>query len=114
VVPKSVELVHLCSDMMGRMAILRVHVVPNAKTDRVVGEHGGAVKIKLRAPAVEGKANSALIGFLADELNISRRAIVLEHGQQSRDKMIRITDLSEKEVRRRLLRTSRIESTAIR
>jgi len=100
--------------MMGRMAILRVHVVPNAKTDRVVGEHGGAVKIKLRAPAVEGKANSALIGFLADELNISRRAIVLEHGQQSRDKMIRITDLSEKEVRRRLLRTSRIESTAIR
>ena len=99
---------------MGRMAILRVHVVPNAKTDRVVGEHGGAVKIKLRAPAVEGKANSALIGFLADELNISRRAIVLEHGQQSRDKMIRITDLSEKEVRRRLLRTSRIESTAIR
>jgi len=100
--------------MMGRMAILRVHVVPNAKTDSVVGEHGGAVKIKLRAPAVEGKANSALIGFLADELNISRRAIVLEHGQQSRDKMIRITDLSEKEVRRRLLRTSRIESTAIR
>ena len=99
---------------MGRMAILRVHVVPNAKTDSVVGEHGGAVKIKLRAPAVEGKANSALIGFLADELNISRRAIVLEHGQQSRDKMIRITDLSEKEVRRRLLRTSRIESTAIR
>jgi len=96
------------------MAILRVHVVPNAKTDSVVGEHGGAVKIKLRAPAVEGKANSALIGFLADELNISRRAIVLEHGQQSRDKMIRITDLSEKEVRRRLLRTSRIESTAIR
>ena len=87
------------------MAILRVHVVPNAKTDSVVGEHGGAVKIKLRAPAVEGKANSALIGFLADELNISRRAIVLEHGQQSRDKMIRITDLSEKEVRRRLLRT---------
>ena len=100
--------------MMGRMAILRVHVVPNAKTDRVVGEHGGAVKIKLRALPVEGKANSALIGFLADELNISRRAIVLEHGQQSRDKMIRITDLSEKEVLRRLLRTSRIESTAIR
>ena len=95
------------------MAILRVHIVPNAKTDSVVGEHGGAVKIKLRAPAVEGKANSALIGFLADELNISRRAIVLEHGQQSRDKMIRIADLSEKEVRRRLLGTSRTESTAI-
>ena len=96
------------------MTTLHVHVVPNAKIDKVAGEHGGAIKIKLRAPAFEGKANSALISFLADELNISRRAIVLEHGQQSRDKMIRITDLSEKEVRRRLLRTRRIESTAIR
>jgi uncharacterized protein len=84
------------------MAILRVHVVPNAKTDSVVGERGGAFKIKLRAPAVEGKANSALIGFLADQLNISRRAIALEHGQKSRDKVIRVTDLSEGEVRRRL------------
>jgi len=101
-VPKSVERVHLRSDMICRMAILRVHVVPNAKTDGVVGEHGGAVKIKLRAPAIEGKTNSALIRFLADELNISRRAIVLEHGQKSRDKVIRVTDLSEGEVRRRL------------
>jgi hypothetical protein len=101
-VPKSVERVHLRSDMICRMAILRVHVVPNAKTDRVVGEHGSAFKIKLRAPAAEGKANSALIDFLADQLNISRRAIVLEHGQKSRDKVIRVTDLSEGEVRRRL------------
>jgi hypothetical protein len=39
--PKSVEPVHLGSDMMRRMAILRVHVVPNATSDSVVGEHGG-------------------------------------------------------------------------
>ena len=64
------------------MAILQVHVVPNAISDCVVGEHGGAVKIKLRAPAVEGKANAALISFLAEQLNISRRAIVLEQGSQ--------------------------------
>ena len=37
------------------MTILRVHVVPNAKIDAVVSEHGGAIRIKLRAPAVEGK-----------------------------------------------------------
>ena len=82
--------------------MLHVHVVPNAKIDKVAGEHGNAIKIKLRAPAFEGKANSALISFLADELNISQRAIVLEHGQKSRHKLIRIDGLTEEEVRRRL------------
>jgi hypothetical protein len=56
--------------MICRMAILRVYVVPNAKTDSVVGEHGGAVKIKLRAPAVEGQANAALVRFLAEQMKL--------------------------------------------
>jgi uncharacterized protein (TIGR00251 family) len=85
------------------MATLRVHVVPNAKSDEVVGQHGGAIKIKLRAPAVEGKANAALRCFLAEELNIPKSAIILEHGQRSRDKVIRIEGLSEHDARRRLL-----------
>jgi hypothetical protein len=85
------------------MATLRFHVVPNAKRDKVVGEHGDTIKIKLRAVAVEGKANSALCCFLAEELKISRRAIVLERGQKSRDKLIRIKGLSDNEVRSRLI-----------
>jgi uncharacterized protein (TIGR00251 family) len=96
------------------MTRLRVHVVPNAKINKVVGEHGGAIKIKLRAPAVEGKANSALISFLADELNISQRAIVTEQGLRSRDKLIRITGLTEEDVRSGLLGTSGKASTANR
>ena len=56
------------------MALLRVHVVPNAKIDGVAGEHGGAIKIKLRAPAVEGKANAALLRFLAEQLELPRHA----------------------------------------
>jgi uncharacterized protein len=84
------------------MTTLHVYVVPNSKIDKVVGERCRAIKIKLRAPAVEGKANSALISFLAGELNISQRAIVLEHGQKSRDKLIRIDGLTDEEVRRRL------------
>lgn len=88
--------------MMARMAILRVHIVPNAKNDSVVGKHGDAVKIKLRAPAVEGKANAALISFLAEQLNISRHAIALERGQKSRDKLIRVEGLSQEEVSNRL------------
>jgi hypothetical protein len=94
------------------VTILHVHIVPNARIDKVVGEHGAAIKIKLRAPAVEGKANSALISFLADELNVSQRAIVLEHGQKSHDKLVRIDGLTEEEVRRRLLGKNQNESTA--
>jgi uncharacterized protein (TIGR00251 family) len=85
------------------MATLRFHVVPNARTNKIMGEHGAAIKIKLRAPAVEGKANAALRSFLAGELKISERAIVLERGQKSRDKLIRIEGLSEEDARRRLL-----------
>src|SRR5437899_6915875 len=96
------------------MAALRCHIIPNAKSDAVVGQHGDAIKVKLRAPAVEGKANAALRCFLAHELNISQRAIVLERGHKSRDKVIRIIGLSEEDVRQRLLGTSRNESTATR
>ncbi|HJY53573.1 MAG TPA: DUF167 domain-containing protein [Candidatus Udaeobacter sp.] len=95
------------------MPILRVHVVPNSKVDSVAGEHGGAIKIKLRAPAAEGKANAALIGFFAEQLKLSRHAIGLERGERSRDKLIRINGLMEEDVRRRLLRKHRNESTAI-
>ena len=85
------------------MAVLRLHVVPNAKIDDVVGEHGGAIKIKLPAAAVEGKANAALIRFLAKQLQVPRHAIVLQRGQKSRDKFVLIEGLSEADVRRRLL-----------
>ncbi len=85
------------------MATLRFHVVPNAKIDKVVGEHGNAIKIKLRAPAVEGKANAALRSFLAGKLQISERQVVMEHGHKSREKVLRIDEMSEEDVRRRLL-----------
>jgi uncharacterized protein len=85
------------------MATLRFHIAPNAKSDMVIGEHGAAIKIKLRAPAVEGKANAALRRFLAEELKIPERAIILKRGHKSRDKLIRIDGLGEEDVRRRLL-----------
>ena len=85
------------------MATLSIHVVPDAKIDKIVGEHGGAIKIKLRAPPVEGKANAALISFLADRLKIPAQTVVLLRGQKSRDKLVRIDGLSEEDVRRCLL-----------
>ena len=68
-----------------------------------MGEHGDAIKIKLRAPAAEGKANAALRSYLAEELNIPEHNVVLERGHKSRDKLIRIDGLSEEEARARLL-----------
>ena len=84
------------------MALLRVHVVPNAKIDRIAGEHGGTVKIKLRAPALEGKANAALIRFLAKQLEPSPHAIVLKRGYGSRDKLIPVDGLTLEGVRTRM------------
>jgi uncharacterized protein (TIGR00251 family) len=86
------------------MAILRVHVIPNSRRDSVIGEYGGAIKIKLRAPAVEGKANTALIRFLAVQLKLRRHSIVLERGHRSRDKLIRIDGLTAEDVRTRMRR----------
>jgi uncharacterized protein (TIGR00251 family) len=68
-----------------------------------MGEHGSAIRIKVRAPALEGKANAALRRFLAERLKISEDKIVLESGQKSREKVIHIEGLSEEEVPRRLL-----------
>jgi len=82
---------------------IRVHVIPNAKIDEVLGEHADAIKIKLRAPPVEGKANAALRRFLAEKLGIPQRAIVLDRGERSRDKVIRIDGLSQTDVCRGLL-----------
>jgi len=42
---------------------IRVHVIPNTKIDKVVGEHGDAIRIKLRVRAIEGRANTALRSF---------------------------------------------------
>jgi uncharacterized protein (TIGR00251 family) len=95
------------------MAILRLHVVPNAKVDSVVGMHSGAIKIKLRAPAVEGKANAALVRFVAKHFKLPRSSIVLQRGQASRDKLVRIVGLNQEDLQRCLLK-NRSELRAIR
>jgi uncharacterized protein len=88
------------------MATLRFHIAPNAKIDKVMGEHGGAIKIKLRARAVAGKANAALCSYLADRLKIPQRMIVLHRGHKSREKLVRIEGLREEDIRRCLLEES--------
>lgn len=63
---------------------------------------GNAVKIKLRAPPVEGRANEALIEFLAARLDLPRRALSLVRGDTSRQKLLRVDGLDLSAVRARL------------
>jgi uncharacterized protein len=74
---------------------LKLRIVPNAKRSSLAGTHGDAIKLKIAAPAVEGKANEALIEFLAATLGISQRDVTLLSGAKSRDKLIEIAGLDE-------------------
>lgn len=85
------------------MGKLTLRIVPNAKRDEVVGEYGDAVKVKVAAPAVEGKANETLLRYLAETLRIHRRDIALIAGEKSRDKLVEVANLDSAEARSRLL-----------
>jgi uncharacterized protein len=83
-------------------AVLRVRVVPNAKRSEIVGLHGEAIKIKIQAPAQEGKANAALLEFLAEKLSVPTRQVTLVAGEKSRDKTLAIEGIEEADARQRL------------
>ena len=77
-----------------RMTI-RVKVTPNARRDALVGweddpRAGRVLRVRLRAPPAEGKANKALVAFLADRLGLPKSALTLVHGQTSRLKTIEL------------------------
>ena len=82
---------------------LRLHIQPGAKRTEVVGLHGEALKIRLAAPPVDGKANACLIEFLAGRLGVARSAIRLLSGETSRAKRVRINGIDSALVRRSFL-----------
>jgi uncharacterized protein (TIGR00251 family) len=77
---------------------LSVRVHPGARKNSVTGVHADAIKIALTAPPVDGKANEALVAFLADALHLPRARVALVAGATSRAKMVRITGKSAAEV----------------
>ena len=72
-------------------ALLTLHVQPGAKKTSVAGLYGDALKVRLAAPPVDGKANAALIDFLAGRLGVAKSAVHLKSGQTSRRKVLEIT-----------------------
>jgi uncharacterized protein (TIGR00251 family) len=82
--------------------IITVHAVPRAAKDAVQGLHGDALKIRLHAPPVDGKANEALISFLSRKLNIPKSNIALKSGANQRRKILMIRGVSKPETEKRL------------
>ena len=75
----------------GDVLTLTLHVQPGAKRTEVAGLHGEALKIRLAAPPVEGRANEALLKFIAESFGVPLRQVELKQGGQSRHKVVAIT-----------------------
>ena len=81
---------------------LAVKAIPNAARDAIAGWLGDCLKVKIRAPALDGRANEALCALLARELGLPKRAVFLVHGDKSRQKLVQIDGLTWAELRARL------------
>ena len=69
---------------------ISVHAQPGARRTDVAGLHGDALKIRLAAPALEDRANEALIAFVAKRLGVAKRDVTLASGSRSREKRLEV------------------------
>ena len=70
--------------------VLAIHAQPGSKRTGIAGTHGDALKIRVAAPALEDRANDALIEFLAERFNVPKRDVTLLSGARSREKRFAI------------------------
>lgn len=75
----------------GTDLILQLRIQPRASRDEIVGPHGDALKVRITAPPVDGKANAHLLAWLADIFGVPRQQVMLVSGQSGRDKRVRIS-----------------------
>jgi uncharacterized protein (TIGR00251 family) len=84
--------------------VLRLHVHPGAGRTAVVGRHGDAVKVKVGAPPADGRANTAVLGLVAETLGIPVSQVELVGGASSRAKRVRVKGVEVDDLRRVLQR----------
>lgn len=75
----------------GEVITLTLHVQPGAKRSEITGLHGEALKLKLAAPPIDGRANEALLKFIGGLFDVPLRQVELKQGGQSRHKVVAIT-----------------------
>ena len=79
-----------CHRWDGDDLVLNLKIQPKASHDQIAGLHGEQLKIRITAPPVDGKANTHLIRFLAKTFRVPRSNVLIESGQSSRNKVVRI------------------------
>lgn len=79
---------------------IKVH--PRARKNAITGELGDALKLSLTTPPIEGRANEACIEFFAKLLKVPRSSVTIASGLTSRNKVIRVADVTSEYVRERL------------
>jgi uncharacterized protein len=79
-----------------------VRLQPRAKKTAIIGEMDGALKLSVTDPPVEGRANDALVRFIADLLKVSRSSVTIAAGASTRNKVIRVEGVTAEQVRFRL------------
>jgi uncharacterized protein (TIGR00251 family) len=88
--------------------VLSLHVQPGARRAAVVGTHGERLKVAVASPPTDGRANAALLEFLADRLDLPKSALELVSGPGSRDKRVAVhSSLTAQDIAARLLRNDR-------
>lgn len=81
---------------------LELKIIPNAPRNEIVGWLGVALKVKVHAPALDGRANDELLEFLAEKLGVHRRSVTLLRGDKSRQKVVQIEGMEVNDVKNRL------------
>ena len=74
--------------------IFTVRVVPRASKSEIIGEHDGALKVRIHAPPVEGAANAELIKVLAKQFGVAKSAVEITGGYASKQKQVRVGGMS--------------------
>jgi uncharacterized protein (TIGR00251 family) len=86
------------NEMVEVQTEIRVRVLPKSSRNQIVGYEENVLKVKLTSPPVEGKANKALIEYMATRLGIAKGRVEITSGSRSRLKTVRICGLSREEV----------------
>lgn len=82
--------------------ILKVKLVPKSSIDEITGVYGDALKIKIKAPPVEGKANKACCNYLAKIIGIPPKNISVIKGHKSKEKLICIENINSKIIKEKI------------